>query len=255
MYPRRKYRTIEVIWIKVNFYIHVCVDWTAQTQTRLSNSHMYCEYVSHRFTGRYRRWSGNKRWPFTFEYLYINLISLCTASINTQTSIYESNSILSRCFWELNQMHVMLSTLMGISTWCGRCLRCWMGLTSFARGRYHGGRRPSSDNSFHSPTVIPPSALDKPSIMNCTIVGERRSEVWLHFRGNALWYWVCRMPMVEWRLDCEDCRHLTVVGLHDTGPWYRKVPAILRQFVCALCGHGPLSKLRADVKNTTVVRV
>ena len=33
------------------------------------------------------------------------------------------------------------------------------------RGRYHGGRRQSSDDSFHSPTVIPPSALDKPSIM------------------------------------------------------------------------------------------
>ena len=32
-------------------------------------------------------------------------------------------------------------------------------------GRYHGGRRPSSDDSFHSPTVIPRSALDKPSIM------------------------------------------------------------------------------------------
>ena len=31
-------------------------------------------------------------------------------------------------------------------------------------GRYHGGRRPSSDDSFHSPAVIPPSALDKPSI-------------------------------------------------------------------------------------------
>ena len=29
-------------------------------------------------------------------------------------------------------------------------------------GRYHGGRRPSSDDSFHSPTVIPPSALNKP---------------------------------------------------------------------------------------------
>ena len=29
-------------------------------------------------------------------------------------------------------------------------------------GRYHGGRRPSSDDSLHSPTVIPPSALDKP---------------------------------------------------------------------------------------------
>ena len=33
------------------------------------------------------------------------------------------------------------------------------------RGRYHGGRRPSSDDSFHSPTIISPSALDKPSIM------------------------------------------------------------------------------------------
>ena len=33
------------------------------------------------------------------------------------------------------------------------------------RGRYHGGRRPSSNDSLHSPTVIPPSALDKPSIM------------------------------------------------------------------------------------------
>ena len=26
------------------------------------------------------------------------------------------------------------------------------------------------------------------------------------------------MPTVEWRLDCENCRHLTVVGLHDSGP-------------------------------------
>ena len=25
--------------------------------------------------------------------------------------------------------------------------------------------------------------------------------------------------MVDRRLDCENCRHLTVVGLHDTGPW------------------------------------
>ena len=29
--------------------------------------------------------------------------------------------------------------------------------------------------------------------------------------------------MVEWRLDCEDCPHLTVVGLHDTGPWINTV--------------------------------
>ena len=57
---------------------------------------------------------------------------------------------------------------------------------------------------------------------------------WYHFRrtctssylilsfaddGNASWYSICRVPMVEWRLDCENCRHLTVAGLHDTGPW------------------------------------
>ena len=36
--------------------------------------------------------------------------------------------------------------------------------------------------------------------------------------GNSSWNLVCRVPMVEWRLDCENCRHLTVVGLHDTGP-------------------------------------
>ena len=32
-------------------------------------------------------------------------------------------------------------------------------------GRYHGGRRRPSDDTFHSPTVIPPSALDKPCTM------------------------------------------------------------------------------------------
>ena len=36
--------------------------------------------------------------------------------------------------------------------------------------------------------------------------------------GNASWYSVCRVPMVEWLLDCEDCCHLTVVNLHDPGP-------------------------------------
>ena len=51
-----------------------------------------------------------------------------------------------------------------------------------ARGRYHGGRRPSSDDSLHSPTVIPPSALDNPSIMKryhrreiCSHTSPRRS--------------------------------------------------------------------------------
>ena len=42
--------------------------------------------------------------------------------------------------------------------------KCWSDfITRFweNKGRYHGGRRLSSDDSFHSPTVIPPSALDK----------------------------------------------------------------------------------------------
>ena len=50
------------------------------------------------------------------------------------------------------------------------------------RGRYHGGRRPSSDDSLHNPTVIPPSALDKLSIMKryhrrrtCSHTSPRRS--------------------------------------------------------------------------------
>ena len=57
--------------------------------------------------------------------------------------------------------------------------------------------------------VIPPSALDKPSIMKryhrrrtCSHTSSFADD------GNASWYSVCRVPMVEWRLDWEDCRHL-----------------------------------------------
>ena len=49
-------------------------------------------------------------------------------------------------------------------------------------GRYHGGRRLSGDDSLHSPTVMPPSALHKPSIMKdyhrrrtCSHTSPRRS--------------------------------------------------------------------------------
>ena len=63
-----------------------------------------------------------------------------------------------------------------------------------------------------------------------TIVGERRGEVCSFAdNGNASWYSVFRVPMVEWRLDCEDYRHLTVVGLHDTGPWSWARPYALVQ--------------------------
>ena len=67
-----------------------------------------------------------------------------------------------------------------------------------ARGRYHGGRRPSSDDSLYSPTVIPPSALDKPSIMKryhrrrtCSQTSPRRSPtmVTLHDTGFVECRW------------------------------------------------------------------
>ena len=59
-------------------------------------------------------------------------------------------------------------------------------------GRYHGGRQPSSDDSFRSPTIIPPSALDKPSIIKR-----------FHCRRMMRWGVTPRLP--------------TMVMLHDTG--------------------------------------
>ena len=58
-------------------------------------------------------------------------------------------------------------------------------------GQYHEGRRPSSDDSFHNPAVIPPSALDKPSIMKP-----------YHRRRTTRWGVTARSP--------------TMVTLHDT---------------------------------------
>ena len=65
--------------------------------------------------------------------------------------------------------------------------------TPVTRGWYHGGRRPSSDDSFHSPPVILPSALDKPRIMK-------------HYHR----WWVTR-----WGVTAPA---LTMVTLHDT--WF-----------------------------------
>ena len=71
------------------------------------------------------------------------------------------------------------------------CLRCVPSCRCEIWGRYHGGRRPSSDDSFHSPTVIPPSALDKPSIMKR-----------YHRRQTTRWGVAARWP--------------TMVALHNT---------------------------------------
>ena len=90
-----------------------------------------------------------------------------------------------------------------------------------AWGWYHGGRRPSSDDSFKSPTVIPHTALDKPSIMKCYhrrwtrwgVTARSSTMVTLHDTGFVECQW--------WNdgFYCENCRHLTVISLHDTGPW------------------------------------
>ena len=73
----------------------------------------------------------------------------------------------------------------------------WPCTGTFIRSRYHGGRQPSSGNNFHSPTVIPPSALDKSSIMKR-----------YHHQRTTRWGVTARSPMmvtlhdtrfVEWR--------------------------------------------------------
>ena len=63
-------------------------------------------------------------------------------------------------------------------------------------GRYHGGRRPSSDDSFHSPTINPPSALDKPCIMKR-----------YHRRRTTRWGVIAHLPTMVtlhsiWFVEC-----------------------------------------------------
>ena len=102
-----------------------------------------------------------------------------------------------------------------LSHWCDWA---WRQIHSNRGNRTQGpvSWRPATVK-LHSSTVIPPSALDKPSIMKR--YHRRRTTRWgVTARSptmvNASWYSVCWVPMVE----CENCRHLTVVGLHDTGP-------------------------------------
>ena len=86
--------------------------------------------------------------------------------------------------------------------------------------RYRGGRGPSSDDSFHSPTVNPLLALNKPSVMKryhrrrtCSHTSPRRSTTMVTLHDT-------RFDECRWwndGLTVKTCRHLTVVGLHDTG--------------------------------------
>ena len=91
------------------------------------------------------------------------------------------------------------------------------------RGWYHGGRRPSSDYSFHSPTVIPPLALDRLSIMKCyhhwwtcSHRSPRCSPMIVTLHDT--WFVECRLwNDVEWWLDCGKLSSLD----SRQPPWYR----------------------------------
>ena len=80
-------------------------------------------------------------------------------------------------------------------------------------GQYHGDRRPSSNNSLHSPTVIPPSALNKPSIIKryhhrrmCSHSSPHRSPTMVTLHDTQFvkrWWWNegwTVKSVVTWRL-------------------------------------------------------
>ena len=109
----------------------------------------------------------------------------------------------------------------GIERWGGVGDPHASGGRTMPRGQYQGFRQPSSDDSFHSPTVIPPWVLDKPSIIKS-----------YHYRQTTRRGVTARLPMMAtlhdtrfvecpWWNDSwtvKNCCHLMVVGLHDTGP-------------------------------------
>ena len=110
-------------------------------------------------------------------------------------------------------------------------------------GRYHGGRRPSSDDSLHSPTVIPPSPLDKPSIMKR-----------YHRRWTTRWGVTARSPtivtlpdtrFVEWRWWNDGWTVKTVVTWRSSASM---IPAP-REFGLSWCPKSQTGKvyLRVDL--------
>ena len=80
-------------------------------------------------------------------------------------------------------------------------------------GRYHGGRWLTTvftvQPSFHHRHSTNRVSWSVTSSSN----DEVRCDCTFTDDGYASWFSVCRVPMMEWRLDCENCRHLTVVGL------------------------------------------
>ena len=96
-------------------------------------------------------------------------------------------------------------------------------------GWYNGGRRPSSDDSSHSPTAIPPSALDKPSILKR-----------YHRRRTCSHTSLRRSPTMVTLHDTQfvECRHryFCTCKFRFAGPWQpciRCVPVIKPTRACA----------------------
>ena len=93
------------------------------------------------------------------------------------------------------------------------------------RGRYHGGWRQSSQSNRHS--TIGTRQTEYHEALPSSTNDEVRCDYAFADDGNASWYSVCRVPMVEWRT--EYCCYWTVVGLHDTGP---RTVVILLSHMC-----------------------
>ena len=85
-------------------------------------------------------------------------------------------------------------------------------------GRYHGGRRSSSDDSFHHNSTIGTRQTEYHEALPLLVNVQSHLTSSFADHGNASWCSVCQMLMVEWRSYCENCRYLMVVGLHDTNP-------------------------------------
>ena len=111
-------------------------------------------------------------------------IYLGTQSCKIRMSIYlgtQSCKIRMSIYLGTQSCQIRMSIYLGTQSHKSPVLSCfgvWI-LTSY---RYHGGRRPSSDDSFYSATIIAPSALDKPSVMKryhrrrtCSHTSPRRS--------------------------------------------------------------------------------
>ena len=67
--------------------------------------------------------------------------------------------------------------------------------------RYHGGRRLPSNSSFHSPTVIPPLALDTPSIMKHYHQRRAGSHTSPHHSPTMVTLHDTRFVEYRWRYD------------------------------------------------------